>query len=228
MRIVPIHATAVFVGLCLATGIASAQTRAGVRPEALAPPGLRLTEVVAPDTLDGPVRLSFAPAAQQAVEVRMEVWVARDAAHALRRLDWLRETVAGDLPALSGPGDRAFGDARLLAFVRDNLVVVVRVAAGAHDALDLARRADAAVQRAPRGAPDAAPVDLLLPAAQQVGVALPVELRGDVLGAHVSASGAAYVRRTRRGWVLTRTGEAPHRVRVIAVDSLLRLTAVGP
>lgn len=196
--------------------------RAGVAPDAITPSGMTLADVRVPSEPGHPVRLAFAPADNSPIELLLDVRVAPDVERAREALRWRRRTVAGPAAPVDGIGDEAFGSEGLLVSRRDNVVVALLRVRGERDVASIARRIDRAVLQAPTGAPQAARVDVTLPRELQRGVSEPVRIEGDVLAASVQVSGAAYGRRTRDGWVVTRTRDGSWDARVVYVDRLLR------
>lgn len=201
----------------LSCGTALAQVR-GVPVEALTPAGMHLVDVDVPEVDRVPVRLRFAPAPQGRAEVLVDVLLEDDAPSAGAAAAWFRETVSGELPAIAGIGDAAVGDAGLVAFVRDDVLVVVRRIAGAHDVSSIARSIARAIDPArSAGGPHLA----VAPRDPQVGETIPIHVAG-ALALHVTADGPAQARRTRSGWVLSRSGAGPITLRVVIVDRLVR------
>lgn len=203
----------------LAPAVAAAQI-AGVPVDALTPDGLERVDVSVSELANHGVRLTYAPAGQRAASLRIDVLVAPDARTAADAAAWFEQTVAGDLPPLTGLGDDARGDAGLIALRRDNVFVVVRSIDGrGGDCRAHAAAIDAALRAAPRGRP-AADATLAIPALEP-GLT-PLQMPDAVLAAHVHASGSAAARRTRTGWSVLRRGDGPWSVRVVAADRLLR------
>jgi len=204
--------------LWLLPAIASAQI-AGVPVDSLTPDGLARVDVSVPEHARHGVRLTYA-AEQGAPALRLDVLVASDARAAADAAAWFEQTVAGDLPALARLGDDARGDAGLVAFVRDNVFVVVRSIDGrGGDCRARAAAIDAALRSAPRGRP----VSDARVRVGDLGPGLtPLQLPDSVLAAHVVASGSAAARRTRDGWSVRRRGDGAWTVRVLAVDRMLR------
>jgi len=220
---------AVALGLCVASvpGRTSAQVRAGVPLSSIAPAGMSLLWAQAPDTRDGPARVAFASMGAQSPQLVVDVWVTVDARAARRRAAAVLDTMTHELSAITALGDRAWGDAGLVVLVRDNVTVLVRALGGGRGALATAAHIDAALRAAPAGAPRPGAPSVIFASAPQVGVPVPIRVRGDVVGVHVSVDGDGYARRTRAGWVLTRTGEGPFALRVVVVDSMLRVAVVA-
>lgn len=209
---------ALLLALPLVFACASAHAQRAVPVERVTPPSFELRDVDVPELASEPVRLRFAPAGQRRAELLVDVRIAADRRGARDAARWLRETTAGDLPALNGLGDVAMGDAGLCAFVRDEVFVVVRRIAGAHDAIAIARGLDAALTER---------IDAPLPGAfaripAQLEASAPIELSPEVLAAHVLVEGPGHARRTPNGWTIARTGAGPLTVRVIAFDRGLR------
>ena len=191
----------------------------------LAPEGLVLVDVRAPDDPEHAVRLSYAPSAQAAPVLWIEVHAARDAAGAVRRARFWAGTASAGLDARPDLGEHAWGDARMVVLAVERWAVHVRVLAGAHDATAIARTA-AARLRAARRIASPAP-RLLVPGALQGDVPVPVRFEGDVLAAWVTADGSAYARRSPNGeWLLARSGDGSYLVRAIAVTSDLTVVAL--
>lgn len=203
--------------------IASAQdTRSSLSVDALTPGALERirADVIAPDA---PVRLLYAEAGQTAPSVRIDVRLAPSVAAARTTFDQTRRSIAGAIDA-AAVGDAGFGDTDYAFFLRDNVFVAVRRLRSGIDAMTLARAIDEAIRRAPIGPVAPATIRAEVPRLQ-VGEAGTVRLAGDVLGSDIRAVGGAFARRTPTGWELVRRSEAPVQVRVLAVDSELRLFA---
>jgi hypothetical protein len=197
---------------------ASAHAQRAVPVARVTPPSFELVDVDVPDLESEPVRLRFAPAGQRRAELLVDVRIAGDRRGAQDAAQWLRETTAGPLRALEGIGDAAAGDAGFVAFVRDEVFVVVRRIGGAHDAVAIARGLDAALLER---------IDAPLPGAfvrvpTQVEASAPIVLSPEILAAHVLVEGPGLARRTPAGWTIARTGAGPLAVRVIAFDRGLR------
>lgn len=208
--------------LWLAPALAAAQIP-GVPVDSLTPPQMERVEVDVPEYDGHGVRLWFAPTGAPRATLRVDVLVASSGREAADAAAWLEQTVAGELAPLPGLGDDARGDASIVAFVRDNVFVVVQRVGEAGDARVSAAGLDAAIQAAPRrSAPRAPPI--AVPALAE-GTTL-LQLPAAILAAHVVATGSASARRTRAGWVLVRRGAAPWTVTVVATDALLRRSRV--
>jgi len=190
---------------------AVAQQRVGLPVDSVAFADAQRVDVDASDPY-GWVRISF----EGDRRVRMDVRVLRDARDARAALQDVVRTTSGELPVLSF-ADAAFGDARFVAFVRDNIVAIVR----SERALGDARVVDAAIRAAPLGVPDLSPIPVDLPQLA-IGVPTPIQLGSDVLSVHIVAHGPAVARKTSRGWVVTRTGPGEARLETRACDTLLR------
>ncbi|MEZ4336977.1 MAG: hypothetical protein R3B82_10145 [Sandaracinaceae bacterium] len=208
--------------LCFAPALASAQI-AGVAADALTPAGMTRVEVEIPERETDGVWLYFAPEGATRATLRAQVYVA-PSAQAARDAEALHaQSIAGDLDALSGLGDRASGGASMLTFVRDNVFVVLQRLGGQLDCRPAAHAIDAALRAAPRG-----------PATTRLAVEIPMLVEGTnalqlpaaALGAHVVASGSAAARRARDGWVVTRRGGEAWSVTVLAADAMLRRVRV--
>lgn len=184
----------------------------------LAPEGLVLIDVRAPDDPEHAVRLSYAPSDQARPELWIEVFVAGDSAEAVRRARFWAGTASRGLDARPDLGEHAWGDARMSVIAVGRRAVHVRVLAGTHDASAIARTVGAALLAAP---PLASPVPrLIIDGALQGDTPVPVRFDGDVIAAWVTADGAAYARRTAQGsWLLARSGEGSYGVRAIVVTS---------
>ena len=199
--------------------LAAHAQRAGVDVETLSP-GAAIVDVSVSD--HGLASIYFAPPhAHQAATLRVDVRVASDANGARTAAAWFRETTSGALPELAGIGEHGAGDPGLIAFVRENVFVVVRAIQDGADVRALAQSIDAAIQRAPARLSASAPVHVRTPA--RVGELVPVSLPQDVIGAYVVASGAGYARQTPRGWSIVRTREGAIRARIATVDRWLRV-----
>jgi hypothetical protein len=210
-------------GLLVGPAAASAQVRDGVPIARLTPPSTTLSSVSVSVSLDQPVELAFARGTEQRPSILVSVLVADDATAARTALARLVETTSGSLGELAGIGSIARGDRAFVAFARDNVFALVRSTDGS-DVVAIAEHVDRAILAAPiapRVRPTAA--RLVMPSVQN-GAALPIAVEGDVLGAFVEANGDAYVRRTRTGWSLVRSGTGAYDVEAITVDSKLRLS----
>jgi hypothetical protein len=214
----------------LAPGIARAQVirhviRAGVDVDALVAADMEMIDVVVPDRATVPLRLAIAPEGAQRASLLMDVLVAPDADRAARALDQqMATTVVVEVRAEPGLGDRAFADDGFAAFTRDNVLVVIRRIDGAVDVRAFARRADAAIRRAPLGA-TLTTVHVQLPdvGAMRVGDTARVTLPAGALEILVTASGGASARRSRDGgYVLTRTADGAARIAAVVVDRRCR------
>jgi hypothetical protein len=205
--------------LCASFAAPAAAQRAALDVDSLAPAGLRLIDVRVRDQESIPVRLSFAQSGSRA-EISIDVSLERDAASARHSLRRLVDTTQGELPAVDGIGETALGGTALLAFVRENVFVIVRAIAPDRDALEIARHLDAAILRAPRGTPRAS-TRIQIPDVQE-GTTRPIETSEDVLALHAYASGDVNVRNTRGGWVVSRVGSGEARISVVVVDRSLR------
>jgi hypothetical protein len=187
----------------------------------IAAPGLVLTEVRAPDDVPLPVRLVFARSAQARAEVRIDVLVTASEAEALSRAEALESRAALGLPALEGIGARAWGHRTMVVLARGPVAAEVRVLAGAHDAVAIARALDAELA-AGTGRAATAP-RLRVDGDAQGERPLAVRFDGDVVASWLSADGAGYARSTERGWVVARTGPGAIVVRALAVTPDLRV-----
>lgn len=216
-----IFALAALPSLFATTASAQSLVHGGVLPEQLVPAGLHLVDVTVPAVDARSVHLGLAPTGQRTSTHTLDVDVAADATTARARLTWFRQTVSGEFPAIRGLGDEAYGDAGLLAFVRDNVFVVVRRIAAGGDVAPLAAHIDRAIAAAPAGATSASSPSLRLDEIDE-GESRAVQTPADLLAMHLVAEGDAYARRTRTGWVVTRTGPGEYRVRVRVVDQRLR------
>lgn len=203
---------------------ASAQTvHGGVDVASLVPPTMEITDVVVPDREVSPVRLALASQSDGPTELLIDVWVAADRpsaqGHYAHALDSLTTTV----PEARGLGDRGVAVRGFAAFVRDNVAVAVRHVSGAHDVIAFARHLDRAIIASPSGSPrmDAS---LQLPDldAMAPGDRTTIVLPSWALGATFTARGGASVRRTRRGWLLSRTGSGSAALEAHVVDLRLR------
>lgn len=207
----------------LAPAFASAQL-AGVAADALTPEGMERVEVNLPEEAHHGVHLYYAATGQSRPTLRIEVYVAVDARDAAEVAERFVETTAGELPSLVGVADGARGDAGLVIFRHQNLFVAVReLSHGAHDCVALSRAIDLRLAGAARGSSRSA---LRLSAPELSEGLNAIQLPADALAAHVTASGSAYARRTRSGWVVERRGEGPWSVAIIATDGQLRRTRV--
>ena len=222
--------SAIVLGVCslalalAAPAIARPVMRQGVPVEALTPVGLERVRVRVPRAEGQPVRLTYAAAGTRRAQVLIEVVVGADAEQARVALEHWRHQLARDLPVVDGVGDEAYGTSASIAFVRDNVMVAVRRVDGEADILELATTADAAVMGAPRGRPTPARLEVAVPPTLARGEDVDVAAPSDVLAADVRVEGPARVRRTRDGWRLSRTADGAVRVRMVAVDGLLRVT----
>ena len=199
---------------------AGAQARAGLPLEGLAPEGHVVARVLAPDSVDAPVRVALS-SAQGAHSFTIDVWV-RDSSSAARALctDAAPTLSSEGVERLAGLGDLAWrGGARVVAFARYNVFVIVTASDGA-DAAALATRLDAQITRAPASATSPRHLDRSLPSA--VG-SRTVAMPGDVAAMNVVvSSGPASARRVPGGWMLTREGPGEARISAIVVDAFLR------
>ena len=200
-----------FLLLALSLPVSAAAQRTGLPVDSVAFTGTQRVDVDASDP-HGWVRLTFE--GERSVRVDVRVLADRTAARAALQ-DAVRAT-SGELSAIA-LADAAFGDAGYVAFARENIAVVVRSSSALADA----RTVDAAIRAAPRGAPDLTEIAIELPQLF-VGVPTSILLDRNVLAAHVVAHGAAHARRTRRGWVVTRTGPGEIRLETQLCDTLLR------
>jgi len=202
--------------LALLTPSLAAAQIAGVPVDALTPDGMHRVDVNLP--FHAGVQLFYAPEGQARATLRVDVEVGSDAADAADAAAWFVRTSAGALPRLDGVGDHARGASDLVAFVRDNVFVVVRPLTQGPDGVSIAHRLDDVIQRAPRGSTASAPV--ALPALTTGSNAL--QLPGWVLASNVEARGAASARRTRGGWVVSLGESAPYGLTVQTCDAMLR------
>lgn len=194
--------------------------------EAVAPAGMDRVEVRVPDDPRIPVRLLYAPRGQTRAQVWVDVLVADSADDAAARAEWLaRTSSSAGLAPVADVGDRAWGDGGMVVFVRGETVAAVRVLSDAHDALAIARRVDGALTAA-RGAAAPAPRARL---EGNPGADTPARVlfEGDVVGAHVVASGDAYARRSHDGWVVVRTGEGAFEVQAFVAGPDLRVHRIA-
>lgn len=204
--------------LPLVLACASAHAQRAVSVERVTPPGFVLVDVDVPALESEPARLRFAPEGQRRAELLVDVRIASDRRGAHDAARWLRETTAGQLGELEGLGDAAAGDAGFVAFVRDEVFVVVRRIGGAHDARSIARGIDhALLERRELPLPRA-----FVEVPPQVDGTAPIQLAPEIVGAHVTVEGPGLARRTPSGWLIERSGPGPLTVRVVAFDRHLR------
>lgn len=206
------------LALAIALTLWPAAASAQLALDALAPAGLDRVEIDVPVEPELGVRLYFAPAGERVATLGVEVHLAPSAAEARRLAAAHVAMVSGELAPLAGIGERAWGEATHVAFVRGDAFVVVRRLRGEEDCRARALELDQAIVVAPRRAPPA--VAVALPDLGQG--ATPVALPPEIVAAHVIATGSAAARRTRSGWVVVRRGGGPWSVRLVACDAWLR------
>lgn len=197
--------------LALSIPLGAAAQRTGLPVDSIAFAGTQRTDIDASDP-HGAVRVTFSGSRTIQLDVRVEATSA--AAHAA--LQDIVRTTAGELPSLQ-IGEGAFGDDTYVAFVRENIVVVVRSDAARSDAQAL----DRLIGQAPRGTPNLDSVQVTVPQLEP-GTPTAVEFPRDVLSAHLVVRGPATARKTRSGWVVTRTGAGEIRFETSVCDALLR------
>lgn len=201
---------------------ASAQQSGAPLAERIAPAGMHRIAVRAPDDPRLPVRLSFATDAQGRAEVWVDVLVTASTEDALRRGEAMASQVTAGLPERRGLGDAAWGGDGMVVLVRGEVVASVRVLSGNHDAARFAQHVDAALAGAAPSHGWAPRVRI--EAAQRPGAPRRVLIDGDVVAAHVTATGGGYARRAPDGgWVIVDTGSGPTTVRAVVVGPDLQL-----
>jgi hypothetical protein len=219
--------------LMLASGHASAQTRTGMSLErltrALHALGFDLGSVAAPMHEGDPVRIEVRELSAGELVGMLDVRVlGSEAAAASASIESrLRLSVALVARGTSGFSDTEHGRAGLVVGVRHNVAFEVRARRPDVDAMHLTAALLLAVDESPAGPPRSARlVPPVLPRQLGVGQSAPVLLDPNLLGVQVLVpSEVAYVRRTERGWVLTRTASGPLTVTVTAVDSMCRVVS---
>lgn len=201
---------ALLVITAMSISVSASAQRVGLPVDSLGFEGTQRADVDVSDP-HGWIRVSY----EGDRDVRVDVSVTRDRSAARAMVHDIVRTTAGELASQS-VGDLAFGDEAFVAFARENIAVVVRSARALADAAVV----DAAIERAPTGVPDLSAWSVTVPQLE-IGVATLLDL-GDVVAAHVVAHGPARARKTRRGWVVTRTAAGTVRLDVTAADALLR------
>jgi hypothetical protein len=169
-----------------------------------------------------PVRLRYAVAGADEPSVLVDVVVADSAAAAREAVDLYLHQLSRELDPVAGVGDVAYGSDTLLVFAEDNIMIAVRRVAGGADVASIAKRAVAAVKAAPRGAPEVEAVTAAVPKSL-ARKPQSLTLSRAVLAADLRVEGPARVRKQGAAWNIARTGEGDVRVRVTAVDELLRV-----
>ncbi len=199
------------------------QIHAGVDVGAVVPAAMRVVDVVVPDRAESPVRLSLAAQDDGQAALLVDVWVTPESRAARERYQHALAELTSVVAEAPGLGDSGVADAGFAAFVRDNVAVAIRRIRGGHDVVALARQIDRAIAASPAG-PARASRALQLPDldAMAVGEHATITLPTWALDASFTAHGDARVRRTRDGWLLTRTGDGPARLEAHAVDHALR------
>jgi len=188
------------MGMLLASASASAQVRAGVPVEALAPPGTQLSEVLLNPVAGQPVRLAYAAGETRTWMVDVLVAESREAAYAA--LVQHGESVAGDWAALEGLGDYAYGGRAQVAFCRDNIFVALHSFRG-EDALRWATALDARIRTLPLGRTEARSELVQLPRLQAGDAPVVFRTPSEVLELLIVPSDSARARRVREGWMLS-------------------------
>lgn len=210
----------VLVAAMAAPALAKPKLRAGVPVDSLTPAGMQRLAVRVPVVDSQPVRLTYGT---EKAEILVDVVVAATAADAREALEHWRHQLSREIDAVTGVGDVAYGSANLVAFAQDNIMIAVRRVSGTADIGTVAADALAAAEAAPKGSPVAETVTAAVPTLA-TGKAATLSLSRGVLAARVSADGPATVRKTRTGWRLFRKRAGDVRVRVVAVDELLRVS----
>ncbi len=211
--------------LAVAPTSASAQAHAGIDVNVVVPADMEIVDVVVPDRPESPLRLSLGPQAEGRTELIVDVWVTADARGAAAAYQRALLSLTGEVSAAPGLGDRGVADDGFAAFARDNVTIAIRRARGARDVRAFAAHLDGAIRAAPVGTAHATG-SLQLPAldAMSPGDTATISLPRWVLDATLLAEGDATVRRTRTGWLVTRTGSGPAHIDAHVADLRLRTT----
>jgi hypothetical protein len=200
--------------------------RKGVPVDALTPVDMERVSVRVPAVETQPVRLRYAVAGADEPSVLVDVVVADSAAAAREAVDLYLHQLSRELDPVAGVGDVAYGSDTLLVFAEDNIMIAVRrVSAGTPggaDVASIANRAVVAVKAAPRGAPEVEAVTAAVPKSL-ARKPQSLTLSRAVLAADLRVEGPARVLEQGAAWTIARTGEGDVRVRVTAVDELLRV-----